>query len=94
MAFDTALAANEYDPWIGINDGTHFNGFAIDDLAYTAPIDGESGNKYVNVPRYSGQIKMQFKLSDSWGFPNDNVHTTIGNYQNSFDLTKGLYLKN
>ena len=33
VAFDTTLAANDYDPWIGISDGTHFNGFAVGDPA-------------------------------------------------------------
>ena len=102
VAFDTALAANDYDPRIGISDGTHFNGFAVGDPAYTTPIDGESGRVFsnqviagnqVNAPRYPGEIKMQFKPSDNWGSAYDNAYTTIGNYQNSLDLTKGLYLE-
>ena len=35
VAFDTALAANDFDPQIGISDGTHFNGFVVGDPAYS-----------------------------------------------------------
>ena len=102
VAFDTALATNDFDPRIGISDGTHFNGFVVGDPAYTRPMDGESGRVFsnqvnagnlVNAPRYPGEIKMQFKPSDNWGSAYDNVYTNIGNYQNSLDLTKGLYLE-
>ena len=102
VAFDTALAANDFDPRFGISDGIHFNGFVFNNPAYIRPIDGKSGRvfsneifagKRINVSRYSGEIKMQFKLSDNWGSAYDNAYTTIGNYQNSLDLTKGLYLE-
>ena len=102
MAFDTALAANDFDPRFGISDGIHFNGFVFNNPAYIRPNEGKSGRafsneifagKRINVSRYSGEIKMQFKLSDNWGSAYDNAYTTIGSYQNSPDLTKGLYLE-
>ena len=36
---------------------------------------------------------MQFKPSEKWGSVYDNVYTTIGNYQNTLDISKGLYLE-
>ena len=102
VAFDTALAANDFDPRIGISDGIHFNGFVVNNPTYTTPIDGESGRVFsnqvhaggrINAPRFPGEIKMQFKPLDNWGSAYDNAYTAIGNYQNSLDLTKGLYLE-
>ena len=103
VAFDTALTASDHDPYIGISDGINFNGFGVgDDNLYTAPIDGKSGkiltNKAsagttINAPKYPAEIKMQFKPSENWGSAYDNSLTTIGNYQNTLDLTKGLYLE-
>ena len=102
FAFDVTLAANDHDPRIGISDGTHFNGFVINDPASTQPVDADSGmilNNRVNAgdritsSQYPSEIKMQFKPSDKWGSVYDNVYTTIGNYQNSLDISKGLYLE-
>ena len=103
VAFDSKLAENDYDPRIGISDGINFNGFVVgDDKVYTVPIDGKSGKLFskqvnagntMNAPQYPAEIKMQFKPSENWGSAYDNSYTTIGYYQNTLDLTKGLYLE-
>ena len=102
IAFDTKLADNDFDPRIGITDGINFNGFVMGDGAYTRPIDGKSGKTFskqvtagnkINAPKFPAEIKMQFKPLENWGSAYDNSYTTIGNYQNTLDLTKGLYLE-
>ena len=103
VAFDTKLAEKDYDPRIGVTDGINFNGFVVgNDNVYTVPIDGKSGKIFsnqvvagntINAPKYPAEIKMQFKPSENWGSAYDNSYTTIGNYQNTLDLTKGLYLE-
>ena len=102
VAFDKTLALSDHDPLIGISDGVLFNGFFVTDQKAIRPVDGKSGRvlgnfmdvgDQVNVQQYPGEIKMQFKPSDNWGSAYGNDYTTIGNYQNSLDLTKGLYLE-
>ena len=53
VAFDVTLATNDHDPWIGINDGMHFNGFFVHDPAISKPVDGDSG-KTLNNLSYAG----------------------------------------
>ena len=102
VAFDKTLAANDHDPFIGISDGALVNGFLTDEPADIRPWDGESGRvlgnrivagNLVNAQQYPGEIKMHFKPTDNWGSAYGNDYTTIGNYQNFLDLTKGLYLE-
>ena len=101
-AFDSKLAATDHDPWIGITDGIHFNGFVVSDPAHTEAYDGKCGmilsnrisaGKSMLAPQYPAEIKMQFKPSENWGSAYDDNYTTIGNYKNALDLTKGLYLE-
>ena len=100
-AFDGKLASNDHDPWIGISDGTYFNGFYIPDPATTGSVSGESG-KILQSPTYGGnikssqypsEIKLQFKPTENWGSAYDNENTLVENYQNTLDMTKGLYLE-
>ena len=102
VAFDKTLAVNDHDPFIGISDGVLVNGIFTDQPAYITPINGESGRvlgnritagNQINAQKYPSEIKMQFKPSENWGSVYGNDYTTIGNYQNSLDLTKGLYLE-
>ena len=101
-AFDSKLAVADHDPWIGVTDGIHFNGFVVSNPAYTEAYDGECGRilnkrasagKSILAPHYPAEIKMQFKPSENWGSAYDNNDTAIGNYKNKLDLTKGLYLE-
>ena len=101
-AFDSALAANDHDPWIGITDGVHFNGFVVSDPAYTEAYDGTCGDildermsagQSMLAPQYPAEIKMQFKPSEKWGSAFDINYTAIGNYNKTLDLTKGLCLE-
>ena len=100
-AFDVKLATNDHDPYIGISDGTYFNGFYIADPARTGSVGGESGKILKNFifggnissSQYPSEIKLQFKPTENWGSAYDNQNTLVGNYQNTLDLTKGLYLE-
>ena len=101
-AFDSALAANDHDPWIGITDGVYFNGFVVSDPAHTEAYDGICGNILFNrasagqsmkAPQYPAEIKMQFKPSENWGSAYDDNYVAIGNYNNTLNLTNGLFLE-
>ena len=101
IAFDTALAVHDHDPFIGISDGAFVNGFIATNPSSIIPWEGKSGTELlniikgtaVNVQQYPGEIKMQFKPTDNWGSAYGNDHTIIGYYQHSLDPTKGLYLE-
>ena len=100
-AFDVKLATSDHDPRIGVSDGTYFNGFFTGDPAVTISVDGESGKTLSNrvnggmidASQYPSEIKLQFRPTEKWGSAYDNENTLVGNYQNTLDLTKGLYLE-